>query len=114
MADPNAQTKVDGLTLKVGNVPIAMQGTSLALILGVGGMVYTNFATLQDRVADTSASQAVLGQQMDAMQDKLSAIDSVVKEQELLRAERAQLAARVDLFIATTNMRLESLEKKRR
>jgi cell division protein FtsX len=108
MATPEEQQQ--SLNLKIGNVPVAIQSTSLALIFGVGAMVWSNFGTLQDRVADTSASQIVIEQRLEAVKKQLDVIDIILKEQDTQRSRQSEIAAKLELFEAKTEMRLTILE----
>lgn len=110
MVDPNAQTKADGIAIKVGNVPVAIQSTSLALILGTAGMVWSNFSTLQDKVSDTGAGQAVIEQQLDHLKSQIDSLRVLTAEQAEQRASLAKISMEHALFVAKTEDRLDDLE----
>lgn len=112
--DKSGQSQMEKITATIGGVPIVLQGTSLIFILGIGGMVYSNFSRMQDQLADAQTRGVVLEQQIGRMQDQFNELATDVNKNADIDTQLVQLRAAMDVALASTDARLSALEKKRK
>ena len=107
------QSQMERITATIGGVPVVLQGTSLVFIVGIGGMVYSNFTRMQDQLADAQTRAVVLEQQLDRMQKDFAKLADEVKASDTIATDLVQLKAAMAVQAAAFDARLAAIEKKK-